>query len=293
MFNYFLLFVAVAFTVANACVLKQFNNRDIRNTGDIFWFNGGVSVLWICILSAFSLVTNDFELSITSIVFGSIYGVIICMFLLFKNLAVTNGPVALTTLIGSCTFLITTIFGVLYYKQDIKLMQIVGISLIFISLFLCINPKKSTQKLTAKWFLFSLIFFLAGGGVGVIYMMFGKSDAAAEINGMMLCAAIVATVLYFLVGAILNGVQKKSCPKIHKSALIFILLSGIATCTYMRMNLYISTVIPSVVFFPVSNGSVVILSAVFGRILFKEKLTKIQVLGMVIGLAALVITGIA
>ncbi len=291
--SYLLLFVAVAFTVANACVLKQFNNRGIRSNGDVFWFQGGVCVLWIALLSIFSLITNDLQLSKTSIIFGSIYGVIICLFLLFKTLAITSGPVSLTTLIGSCTFIITTFFELIYYKQNIKLMQFIGILLIFVSLFLCINPKKSTQKLSGRWFLHSIIFFLAGGGVGVIYMMFGKSDGASQINGMMLCAGVVSAILFFLFGIIINKFKKMPSPKIRKRSFIFIILSGIATCTYMRMNLYLSTVIPSIVFFPVSNGSVVILSAVFGSVLFKEKFTKTQIVGMIIGLIAIVVTGMA
>ncbi len=164
--------------------------------------------------------------------------------------------------------------------------------MIILSLVLCISPKKG-EKISVKWLVLSSLFFLAGGGVGILYMLFGASDAADEINAMMLCAACVATALYFIVGGIINVVNKEPCPKIHKSGILFIILCGIASCTYMRMNLYLSTVIPSVVFFPLSNSSVVIFSTISGVILYKEKLSKIQILGMLIGLAALIITGIA
>ncbi len=292
MFTYILLFIAVSFTVINACILHKFANRDIRNMGDTFFFNGGISIMWIVILAVFSALSGDFVISPGSMFYGSIYGIIICSFLLFKNLSLTSGPVSLTTLIGSCPFILTTLFGVIFMNQDINAMQILGIALIIISLILCISPKKG-EKISIKWLTFCSIFFLAGGGVGILYMLFGASDAAKEINGMMFCAACVATALYFAVGFIINIIGKKPCPKIHKSGIPFILLCGIASCTYMRMNLYLSTVIPSLVFFPLSNSSVVILSTLSGVLLFKEKLSKLQILGMIIGLAALVITGIA
>ncbi len=292
MFTYILFLIAVVFTVANACILHKFDNRDIRNVGDIFFFNGGLSIAWILVLSLFSLISGDFRISAGSAFYGTVYGIIICLFLLFKNLALTSGPVSLSTLIGSCPFILTTIYGVIFMNQDINAMQILGMVMIMISLTLCVCPKKG-ERISGKWLIFSALFFLAGGGVGIIYMLFGASNAATEINGMMLCAACVATVLYFATGLIINASKKSPTPKIYKSGIAFILLSGIASCTYMRMNLYLSTVIPSVVFFPLSNGSVVILSTISGMLLFKERLNKAQILGMIIGLAALVITGIA
>ncbi len=292
MIAYLLLFVSVSFAVINGCVLHSFNNRDIRNIGDTFFFNGGISAIWIVLLTAFSLISNDFVITSGSAIYGTIYGVIICSFLLFKNFAFTSGPVSLTTLIGSCPFILTTLFGLIFMDQSIKPLQIVGILMTIVSLFLCICPKKG-EKISLKWLVFSSLFFLAGGGVGILYMLFGASDSKTEINGMMFCAACVAFVLYFLVGFVINLVNKNPCPKIHKSGLVFILLCGIASCTNMRLNLYLSTVIPSVVFFPLSNGSVVILSALSVMLLYKEKLRKIQMLGMVIGLAALVVIAVA
>ncbi len=85
MFNYFLLCIAVAFAVINGCILHGFANRDIRNVGDTFFFNGGISAIWIVILAFFSAVSGDFKISAGSMFYGVIYGIIICSFLLFKK----------------------------------------------------------------------------------------------------------------------------------------------------------------------------------------------------------------
>ncbi len=290
--TYFLLLIAVSFAVANGCILHSFDNRDIRNTGDTFFFNGGISIIWVILLTMLSLISKDFVISKGSVFYGCIYGVIICAFLLFKNLSLTSGPVSLTILIGSCPFIMTTLFGVIFMKQDIRIMQIAAILLILVAVFLCISPKKG-EKISVKWLLFCLMFFFAGGGVGILYMLFGASDAATEINAMMLCAAITATVLYFVVGTLLNVISKNPMPKIHRSGILFIIACGIASCVYMRLNVYLSTVIPSVIFFPVSNVSVVILSALSGVFLYKERLSRIQSVGMIIGLIALVMCSFA
>ena len=47
----------------------------------------------------------------------------------------------------------------------------------------------------------------------------------------------------------------------------------------------------SVIFFPVSNGSMVLLSTVMGKVLFRENLKPMQIFGIIIGLIAIIMTG--
>lgn len=291
MTDYLLWAAAIALAVANGCILHAFGNRDMKSRSDLFFFNGGISALWIVLLGGFSLLLGDLRLSPLSAAYGCVYGGIICLFLLFKNLAMTSGPVSLTTLIGSCPFLLTTLFGVAFLGQSINGFQIAGIGLIVVSLLLCVRPGRGEKKPSPRWLLHSAVFFLAGGMVGILYMLFGASSAAGEINGMMLCAAVTACALYALLGLCFGKGAGRPRVRMEKSWAPFILLCGVASCAYMRMNLYLSTVIPSVVFFPVANGAVVIFSTVTGVVLFKERLTPAQLTGMLLGLAALVITG--
>ena len=53
-------------------------------------------------------------------------------------------------------------------------------------------------------------------------------------------------------------------------------------------NLKLSGLLPSQLFFPVVNGSAIILSSVMSVLLFKEKLTKRQVVGLLGGIISLV-----
>ena len=67
--------------------------------------------------------------------------------------------------------------------------------------------------------------------------------------------------------------------------------SGIAGCIYIRLNISLSAVIPSAVFFPVSNGALVLISTAAGYAFFKEKLNALQIAGLLLGLAAIAVTG--
>lgn len=289
--NYFLMAVSIFFSALNSLILRKFKNRTFKTSGDVFFFNGAISIIWIILLFVWSLISGDLVFSIPAILFGVVYGIILCMFLYFKTESLASGPVSLTTLIASCAFIIATVFGVIYNNETVSIFQAIGMFLILVSLVLCIFPKNSGEKLTLKWFIFCFLFFLAGGFVGIFYKIFGLSDAKEQVNTMMLSAAVTSMLLFFLSGLSINVLKKEALPSVSKEALIYILLSGIAGCVYIRLNVSLSKVIPSAIFFPVSNGGMVIISTVTGGMLFKEKLNKLQLTGIILGLIAIIING--
>lgn len=288
--KYLFMSISILLSVANACLLRKYADVNRKNNYSPFLFNAGVSLVWIVILCVcFALSGTAF--STGALVYGAVYGVILCAFLLFKTQCMAEGPVSLSTLIGSCAFIIATWFGVVYAKESVNRFQLIGMFMLLVSLVLCVNPKKSTEKLTAKWFLYCLGFFLAGGFVGILYKLFGKSDAKGDVDAMMLTASLVSAVLFAAVGYVKEKSKGTNNILPKKSAILYILLSGVASCAYIRMNLSLSAVIPSVIFFPVSNGGMVIFSTIAGKLLFKERLNTIQIAGIVIGCIAVVITG--
>ena len=169
--------------------------------------------------------------------------------------------------------------------------QYMGTALLIVSLILCINPKKSGEKLTLKWFAYAFAFFVAGGFLGIINKMFGKSDVSTEVNAMMLTASVVTAVLFAVVGFLFNKAAGKPNPKIRKGAWFYVIVCGIASCLYQRLNVMLAKEILSVIFFPVSNGSMVLLSTVMGKVLFRENLKPMQIFGIIIGLTAIIMTG--
>lgn len=288
---YMFMVLAVIFSVSSNMILHKFKNRSFKTPGDVFLFNAAISCMWIIVLGIWSIVSGDFKISLGAVVFGIVYGIILCLFLYFKTQSMSTGPVALTSLIGNCAFIIATWFGVIYASETVVPLQIIGMVVIVVALVLCINPKKSNEKLTAKWFVWCALFFLAGGLLGIFNKVFGKSDVSDQINSMMFIAAVVSAILFTLSGFAINGCTKNAKPKIYKESLIYIVLCGFVGCVYIRMNLWLAGIIPSVIFFPVSNGANVLLSTFLGQVVFKEKLNKSQIAGILIGLGAIILIG--
>ena len=289
--KYLLMALSVTLASLNSIVLRKFKSRTFSTPGDSFFFNGGLSLVWCAIMLVWFFAAGDKSVSALAIIFGAVYGAILCLFLYFKNQSIATGPVSLTSLIGNCAFITATWFGVIYAQERVSVFQLIGMTLILISLILCINPKKSAEPLCLKWFLYCLAFFGAGSLIGVFQKVFGKSQAVSEVNGMMLTASIVSCLLFFALGVIVNKVKGAKAPSIKRPALIYILLSGITGCGYIRLNMSLAAIIPSALFFPVANGGIVIITTLAGAFIFKEKLNKTQLLGILLGLVAIVIVG--
>ena len=287
--KYFLMAVSIIFASLQSIILKKFANKTIKNTGDLFFFNGGVSVVWTVVMLIWFLASGG-GISLEAVIFGLVYGVILCAFLYFKTASLAEGSVTITTLIGSAAFIPATIFGIFYASESVSVFQIIGMVVMLIAVAICVNTKNSSEKPTLKWIIYVIAFFIAGSALGAFFKVFGKSNAFSEVNGMMLSAAIFSAIAFFVTGLVINKANKLPSPTIEKQSLIYILLSGLAGCLYVRMNLSLSAVISSAIFFPVSNGSMVMISTLAGFLLFKEKLTKLQVFGIILGVVAIVLS---
>ena len=167
---------------------------------------------------------------------------------------------------------------------------------------LLINFKPSASpkdEKTLKWRISCVFFFLFSGLIGIIFK-FHQSADKVHTDEMMIFASAIATAglagIYLFKSKIKRG--KKSgeagCPKAKKSVLtVAIALScGAVSCLYNRLNIYNAGTLPSVLFFPVFNGGVVMLSFLCGVILFKEKPNKLQILGVILGIIAIIFFGL-
>lgn len=295
-FNYLLLAASITCAALNNVFLHLYNDKK-NYTCNIFAFNAIVSLIWALI---FITIGGGFgQASDATIVFGVIYGVIIALFLIFKMASLGSGPVSITSLIGCCSLIVPTLFGLIFYREAVNFLQIIGLVLLFIALYLCVDPK-SNMKISKKWIVFCVIFFLCAGASGIILKMYNKSDSSAEMNTMMIITALTAMVSFviiYVVSGLLRVKNNQSFLIIEKNknaflwSILFIGLCGLVSGGYQRLNMYLTGALPSIVFFPTFNGVVIFLSCISGVVLFKEKLSVKQIVGLVLGVICIMLVG--
>ncbi len=294
--NYILMICAILLAVVNSSFLHRFANRGLDNAGDVFLFNGGTQFIWSILLLVFCIFTNTLRFDAVTIAYGVFYAFLLCALQVFKQLAYSDGPVAITTLVGACAFLITTAYTVIFEDDTISILYIIGIITLICSLFLCIDIKQkksdaSNMSLSPKWVLWCSLMLASGGALGIFYRVFGASSASPNMNSMMLFAAVLSAVLLTAISFSANAVTKKPLPKISKTAWKYMLINGFTSCIYIRLNLSLANLLPGTLFFPVSNGGILVLSTLVGVMFFSEKPSKKQLIGIIAGFASIAYIG--
>lgn len=257
---------------------------------DVFTFNLIGSLLWIVILFAVNGFTVNFTFD--TIFWGVLYGTVQMLFMIFKTKSMGAGPVSITTLIGNCSLILSTSVGVLFWEEKISVLQIIGIVALIVAFFLCTYQKSSTKS-SKLWVFYCVFFFIFCAGVGIVFKCFSKVGNG-DANDMMVIASITMLIIFSfkkLIDMIINNkaIEKQ---KSSKSFFILALSSGILSCIYNRINISISGILPSAVFFPCFNGGVILLSFTLSVIMLKERITRRQALGLVLGTVAVLIIGI-
>ncbi len=242
-------------------------------------------VAWIL----FVILNKGFsQLSLISLLVGIVYAAFSLISQIYLLKAMKIGPVAFTSLFFSCGFIISTILGAIVYHEQIRFIQVIGILVIIIAMYISISPG-TMKNFSIKWLSYSLIAFLCAGIVGFFQKFHQKSSASSELN-MMLIVAFGIMTLASLIFYLLSTEHDKAVIKSRK-----FLLSGLCLGLFIALqnknNLYLAGVLPSAVFFPISNGGIIISSTVAASFLFHEKLSKIQKLGMLLGVIAIAIIG--
>ncbi|MEE1050206.1 MAG: GRP family sugar transporter [Clostridia bacterium] len=282
MTNVLMLLTTITFASINSAALHTI---DFSEKGRVFRFNLGCSVIWALVLF---ILGGRLEFSPNIIIFGGIYAAAQVLFLIFKAKAMSLGSISLTTLIGNMSLVLSTIVGVLIWNESVGISQIIGILMLIISIIIC-TYEKSELKNTRGWIICCVLFFVFAAAVGVIFKAYSKTGE--NINNMMLFASILMTIFLAISSAAVRD-KTKSHTKVEKAYISKLILCGIISCFYNRINIYLSGAMDSVVFFPSFNGGTIILSAVVGIFAFKEKLKKKQLFGIVMGIASILIIGI-
>lgn len=322
--QYFFLTLSVLAAAANNTMLHLPLLK--RSKVNEFVFNIGVAAVWIVLLFAVNGGVHGF--SSRTALFGLLYGIVLAGFLFCKMQAFANGPVHLTSLVGSSSFILTTVFNAVYWKEKVSGWQIAGILMMLAAVFaITWRPHRAEsdkkQKLTGKWAVYAGAFFFFSALTGIIFRFHQAADAVHTDEMMIFASAVVIAFLGILsAGSFLfkrrrrmnaedcRGGDANACDggdanardgaganardgiPVRRRTLALCALTaacGVAGCVYNRLNIYLSGAMANAVFFPLFNGGNIILSSLAGRIFFREKLSGLQIVGIVCGMFAVIL----
>ena len=206
-------------------------------------------------------------------------------------LAIGTGPLSITSLIVSYSLIIPTIYGLISGDTPSPFL-FVGLGLLFISLFLVnIEKKGEEKKISLKWIIFLLIAFIGNGTCSTVQTI--QQDVfitEQNPNGYKSEFMIIALIISFVSIAIVSLIsERKDLGKKIITGAHWYIICGLANGL---VNLFVIMLAnpkyPTSIVFPVISAGGIITSALAGIIIYKEKLSVMQIIGMVLGTASIV-----
>lgn len=295
--EYFLLALSVVLGSARNVFTKKVNAKNqLKNPTAISGFTFAFSFLTILMIGIFDVKTTlivPWWLVIAYAVFTLANQILIAK-------AVDCGSISLTSLFASCGFIIPTLFGCIYYKEQLNVLHIIGIVLIVLS-FSCSVKKENDNNFNFVWLLCAIGGLITAGALGVVQKIFTSDYTGYKLNNFMTMSfALIlgANLIAWLITSLAKS--KKSVPQNERLSkkqiflqIVHIGVLGVSLGAIHSINTNLSGLLPSSVAFPVINGGVILVTTIMSKFFFNEKLSLTQKIGLIIGVLSIICITIA
>jgi drug/metabolite transporter (DMT)-like permease len=192
--------------------------------------------------------------------------------------------IALTSVANKMSVILPVIFGFIFLNELVTPLKICGILLALIALYF---TTLSTNKTTSKYILFPLIIFFASGLLDILLSycsrVFIKPGDTVVFTACLFSVAALLGFAFLLI-LILLGKQKLKGKNIVAGVILGIPNFGSILFVFEGLK---ATHWDVSVFYPVLNMGVVIMAALFGWVFFKEKLSTINIIGIILAAASI------
>ena len=288
--NWILLIISVTACLIGGIVKKQYTNKYSDSPVARHFYNMVCSVVAALVLFAWGA---DLRVSPFTLILAVAFGIITALQQIFNLKAMETGPWSYTSVISSFSTLIPALSGMLFWNENISIMQIFGVILMLASILLSTEFKDGGAKKSIRWMLYCGMTFLTTGFIGVMQKWHQSTEYKEELGGFLVIAFAVSF-LYSAVNVVFEKAKGRERAEAKVASVsvipvVIMLVAGICAAVNNKLNLRLSGELPSVVFFPVVNGGNLVLTTLLAVLLFKERLTKKQWTGLVIGMISVLL----
>lgn len=233
------------------------------------------------------------EVSGVSLLLAAVLSFFLLFTIIMQIYAMNNGPVSLGTLIYSLGFLVPIFYSATFLGEDMSVAQCFGVLLIIVSLVMIVPPEKG-QKFSFMWITFAFLAMLGSGTSAVVQKIHQNTAFKDELSAFVLYSFLFASALALIASVIAKKAFRGERYALfdRKGVIWLILISGMIVGFMNVANTNLAGKLPAIIQFPVYNIGSMIITAILGKIVFKDNLSKRKLLGFVLGLVAVTIIGL-
>jgi drug/metabolite transporter (DMT)-like permease len=229
------------------------------------------------------------------IFYGVIAGVFYCSASYLTFVAFGCGSYMLSNLFLSYTLVFSIAYGLFFLKEEITVFTYVGIALMFVSIFLSKSGKKSPDtdaskpNVSVKWIICITLSVIGAGMFGIMKKLQQVEFNNAYDNEFMIVTYVFTFVTLMIIGIIKD---RNKLFYILRHALPYTAAAGVSNGVVNLLGLIILNLIPISVSAPMGSGIKIVITFLISLIIFKEKLTAKQLIGVILGTTSLILFNI-
>lgn len=286
---YFLMIVCVVTFTVQAPFKKIYRSKTDKGT---FLFTAMVQLAAACFFAGACLVSGSFSYEWGVLPFSLAFAFATSTCCITSVRALHYGPLALTTLFSSYSLMLPTLYGFFRFGEIVYVSQLIGITLLLVSLYLTNMGKKEEGEVKKKgtwnfkkWLPLVIVMAVTNGLCGILQTEQRYRFDGAYKNEFMMIALLASVVVLVCVGL---AKERHDLKGVMKLGALPAVLTGAANGATNLLTLVVTATIASSIFFPVISGGGMVLAYVISVVLFKEKFTTMQKIGILLGAASLV-----
>lgn len=264
-----------------------YNKRYARGYAQSYFYTAAVCffcAIFVVLLSGFRV-----ERSLYSILLGLLFGVAVMGNIAASAMAIRIGPWSYTTVMVSLGIVIPAFSGAIFFGEPLSWLDFLGLALMIVCFVCSVKHEEGEQKSSMRWLIFSVIAMLSISVVGVLQKTHQSSPHKGEVTAFLLVAFLSAALLSLVFYLMLRSripISEREHGGNRLRPLWILIAAGGATALNHTINLYLSGALESVVFFPVMCGFELIGVTLSSVLLFKERLSRSQWIGLACGAVA-------
>lgn len=280
MVNALLLLTIVVFVSVQQVTKKAYNSKV---TGGTLSFSAAscMAALVVFLITSGGKLNFNTEFLIYSVLFAVSYSVAVVL----GVLAISTGPLSLTSLLTSFSLLVPTFYGILVLDEPVSPNLFLGLGLLAAALVLINIEKKGEKKITLKWIFYVVLAFIGNGMCSTVQKVQQIACEGRYKSEFMIVALIISIVALSILAQITE--KKQIVDHLKKGAVLYT-VCGLANGVVNFLVIFLATRMAASVMFPVISAGGIVLTFLISLFVYKEKLSKWQILGSVLGLVSVI-----
>lgn len=184
--------------------------------------------------------------------------------------------------------IVPMVIGLLFMGETLSVLQLCAIGLMLVA-FVVMNARGISFKgASGAYYLWCALLFLANGSYAT-FMNLHESTMGQSFNGEMIVTVFLGMAVIVVLSHVLRGNGKPLAEgfRMGKRAALFALGSACVATLAANLCLYLLGQVQASVLFTIDNGGVLVMSALFSCLFFKEKLRWEQIVGIVLAVISI------